>query len=145
MFKRKCLFHKIVSYETKKTAMFCSAKDSIPIHQKANVIYKITCPGFNEYYIGKTDRNLVWRLNEHASREGQPIYQHLSKCEHFAHIGFIDYQTLMLQQQRSITNNTLLTLLILTFVFWALAATGPNCYFQKHCTSKILHLKLMVV
>ena len=129
MFKRKCLFHKIVSYETKKTAMFCSAKDSIPIHQKTNVIYKITCPGFNEYYIGKTDRNLVWRLNEHASREGQPIYQHLSKCEHFVHIGFIDYQTLMLQQQRSITNNTLLTLLILTFVFWALAATGPNCYF----------------
>ena len=46
-----------------------------------------------------------------------------------AHIGFIDYQTLMLQQQRSITNNTLLTLLILTFVFWALAATGPNYYF----------------
>ena len=24
--------------------------------------------------------------NEHASREDQPMYQHLSKCEHFAHI-----------------------------------------------------------
>ena len=33
----------------------------------------------------------------------------------------------------------------LSFVFWTPALTGPNCYFQKHCTSKILHLNLMVV
>ena len=49
--------------------MFYSAKDSIPIHQKANVIYKVTCPGCNEHCSGKTDRSLVTRLNEHASRE----------------------------------------------------------------------------
>ena len=108
MFKRKCLFHKIVSYETKKTAMFCSAKDSIPIHQKANVIYKITCPGFNEYYIGKTDRNLVWRLNEHASREGQPIYQHLSKCEHctywFHRLPDIDASTAEINNKQHFVN-----------------------------------------
>ena len=66
--------------------MFCSAKDRIPIHQKANVIYKVTCPGCNEDYLGKTDRSLVTRLNVHASRKDQPMYQHLSKCEHFAHI-----------------------------------------------------------
>ena len=65
--------------------MFCSAKDSIPIRQKANLIYKVTCPGSNEDYVGKTDRNLITRLNEHASHEDQPIYQDLSKCEHFAH------------------------------------------------------------
>ena len=40
----------------------------------------------DEDYIGKTDRSLVTRLNEHASREIQLMYQHLSKCEHFVHI-----------------------------------------------------------
>ena len=125
--------------------MFCAAKDGIPIHQKANVIYIVTSPGCNEDYLGKTDRNLVTRLNEHASREDQPMHHHLSKFEHF-HILliYLDYQTLMLQHQRSVTNNTLLRLLFLTFVFLTPALTGPNCYFQKHCTSKMLHLKLMM-
>ena len=68
--------------------MFCSFKDSIPIHQKANVIYKVTCPGYTEDYIGKTDCNLVARLNEYAFREDQPMYQHLLKCEHYAYYWF---------------------------------------------------------
>ena len=76
----------ITCSETKKTAMFCSAKDSIPIHQKANVIYKVSCPDYVEDYIGKTVHNLVTRLNEHTSREDQPMYQHLSKSGHSAHI-----------------------------------------------------------
>ena len=36
-------------------------------------IYKVNCPGCNENYIGKTDRNLVTRLNNHASREDQSM------------------------------------------------------------------------
>ena len=74
---QKCLKENvcfIICYETKKTTMFCSVKDSIPIHEKAKVIYKITCPGCNQDYVGKTDHNLVTRLNEHASREDQPMY-----------------------------------------------------------------------
>ena len=66
--------------------MFCSAKDSIAIHRKANAICKVTCPGCNEDCVGKADHNLVTRLNGHTSREDQPMYQHLSKCEHFSHI-----------------------------------------------------------
>ena len=69
---QKCLKESvpfITCYETKKTAMFCSAEDSIPIHQYADVIYKITCPSCNEDYTGKTDCNLVTKLNEHDSRE----------------------------------------------------------------------------
>ena len=87
---QKCLQENvcfITCYEIKKTAMFCSAKDNILIHQKANVIYKVTCPGCNEDYIVKTNRNLVTRLNEYASCEDQLKYQHLSKCRQFAHIG----------------------------------------------------------
>ena len=86
---QKCLKENnrfITCYKTKKTAMFCSGKGSIPIHLKANVIYKVTCPGCNEDYIGKTDRNLVTILNKHACCEHQPMYQHLSQCEHFSHI-----------------------------------------------------------
>ena len=73
-------------YGTKETVIFCSAKNSIPIHHKANVICKVTYPGCNEYYVGKTDRSLVTRWNEHVFREDQPMCQQLTKCEHFAHI-----------------------------------------------------------
>ena len=52
-----------------RLAMFCSVKDFIPTLQKSNVAY---C---------KTDRNLVTRRNEQGSRDDQPLYQHLTKCE----------------------------------------------------------------
>ena len=37
-------------------------------------------------YVGKTDHNLVTSLNEQGSREDQPMYQHLSKCEHYNYV-----------------------------------------------------------
>ena len=64
----------ITCYEAKKTEIFCSAKDSIAILQKANVIYRVTCLSCNEDYVRKTDLNLVTRLNEYASRENQLMY-----------------------------------------------------------------------
>ena len=72
----------ITCYETKKSGMFCSAKVIIPINQKAKFIYKVICPGCNEDYVTKTDRKLLTKLNEHASRDDQPIYQHLLKFTH---------------------------------------------------------------
>ena len=74
---QKCLkenVYFITCYETKKTVMFCSTKYSIPIHRKAKVICKVTSHGCNEAYVGKTDRNSVTRLNEHASCDDQPIH-----------------------------------------------------------------------
>ena len=71
---QNCLKEKvrfITCYQTKKIAMFCSAKDKIINDQKANAIYCITCPGCNEKYVGKTDRNIVTRLTEHGSRGRQ--------------------------------------------------------------------------
>ena len=35
--------------------MLCSGKDIIPIHLKAKVIYKVSCPGCNKDYVVKTD------------------------------------------------------------------------------------------
>ena len=45
-------------YISKKLSMFCSSKDQIPTDPKSNLIYRFTCPGCNEKYIGKTERNI---------------------------------------------------------------------------------------
>ena len=54
-------------YKTNKLSMFCNTKDNISVEQKSNVIYRITCPGCIHKYVGKTDRNLITRLDEHGS------------------------------------------------------------------------------
>ena len=70
-------------YKTNKLSMFCNTKDSISAEQKSNVIYGITCPGCFQKYVGKTDRNLITRLDEHGTKVDQPMYQHLSNCSAF--------------------------------------------------------------
>ena len=46
----------------------------------------LTCYGYNENSIGKTDRNLLTRLHEYGSHDNQPKHKHLLKCEHFIDI-----------------------------------------------------------
>ena len=70
-------------YKTNKLSMFCNTKDSISVEQKSNVIYKITCPGCFQKYVGKTDRSLISRLDEHGTKVDQPVYQHLCNCSVF--------------------------------------------------------------
>ena len=48
--------------------MFFNTKDSISVEQKSNVIYKITRPGCFQKYVGKTDRILITRLDEHGTK-----------------------------------------------------------------------------
>ena len=52
--------------------MFCSNKEKLKFQQKANLIYKFTCPGCQKK-----------RLNEHATRDDQPIHQHLTSWMDF--------------------------------------------------------------
>ena len=73
----------ITFYNTKKMAMFCSAKYKIKTTQKPNIIYDIQCPACKEHYIGKTDRCFVTRLDEHGSRHDQRMSQHLLNCQQF--------------------------------------------------------------
>ena len=73
-------------YTTKKLSMFCSSMDEIPTDQKVNLIYRFTCPGCNEKYIGKTDRNIITRLHEYGSRIDQPLHIHLTNCDKFGDI-----------------------------------------------------------
>ena len=62
---------------------FCPTKDKLPKSQFSNVVYKITCPGCCSEYIGKTDRNFSTRIHEHATRENEPMFKHLSECAPF--------------------------------------------------------------
>ena len=45
------------------------------------------CPGCGEKYIGKTERCLISRMNEHGKQENEPIFKHLSECEIFEETG----------------------------------------------------------
>ena len=56
-------------------------KDHIPELMKSYVVYQFNCPGCNDSYIGKTERNLRTRTEEHAcSDEKSAIYGHIKGC-----------------------------------------------------------------
>ena len=73
----------IIRYNSKKLSFLCSTKDKIPVEQRSNVIYQITCPGCGEKYVGKTNRCLKIRMTEQGTRFDQPMYRHLSSCTEF--------------------------------------------------------------
>ena len=73
----------VIKYRTNKLSIFCPTKNRISWTQKANVIYIIQCPGCDNDYVGKTDRNLVTRLSEHGKKEDQPMFQDFRSCEEF--------------------------------------------------------------
>ena len=64
--------------------MSCSNKDHIQFQPKANVVYRITCPGCYNKYIGKADRNIITRMDEYGTKPDLPMYQHITNCAQFA-------------------------------------------------------------
>ena len=85
-FRRCCLkinFKFIVIYDTKKISFYCSVKDRVPHEQRNNIIYRITCPSWGGKYIGKTERCFISCMNEHGTRDTEPMFKHLSECEMF--------------------------------------------------------------
>ena len=50
------------------------------------MIYQFECPGCKAKYIGKTDRFLELRLNEHSDFHTSAVGKHLYECEHFQHL-----------------------------------------------------------
>ena len=71
----------VVLYQTKKISYFLPKKDKVPDLQRSNLIYDFTCPGCNESYIGKTERNLNTRLKEHLDPAKSAISKHLTDCD----------------------------------------------------------------
>ena len=71
----------VVLYQTKKISYFLPKKDKVPDLQRSNLVYEFTCPGCNESYIGKTERNLNTRLKEHLGPAKSAISKHLTDCD----------------------------------------------------------------
>ena len=49
-------------------------KETVPILNRSNVIYKINCSSCNDFYVGLTTRRLHKRLDEHKKREFCSVY-----------------------------------------------------------------------
>ena len=68
----KSSFKENLKFKTNKLLMFCYSKGNMFVEQKSNVIYRITCPGCFQKCVGKTDHNLIARLDKHGKKVGQP-------------------------------------------------------------------------
>ena len=66
------------------TLYFESISD--PSSDFLHAIYQFECPGCKASYVGKTDRCLELRLNEHSDFRTSAVGKHLFQCEHFHHI-----------------------------------------------------------
>ena len=88
---RRCLVDPNVNIrikqKTTKLCFFTNTKDKTPPLSKSNVVYEFTCPGCNSSYIGKTNRTLLVRTQEHATTDKESaIYKHLRYCDQIKHI-----------------------------------------------------------
>lgn len=55
--------------------MFHQGHSACIAEMNVYIVYKLSCPGCFQQYIGKTDRPLALRLREHANRQEQPNAQ----------------------------------------------------------------------
>ena len=69
------------TFSTTKINFFTNNKDKTPNAYKANVVYRFCCPGCSATYIGKTERNLHERCEEHATKKDSAIYNHIMACD----------------------------------------------------------------
>ena len=81
----------IVCYKTTKMSFYTNTKDKTPLLSQSSLVYKFTCPGCSSSYVGKTERTLFERTEEHAypsKKKNDPsaIFEHLSTCTHYDHI-----------------------------------------------------------
>ena len=73
-------------FDTKKVAFFCSNKNLVPKNHQSHAICQFECPGCKASHVGKSDRCLELRLNEHSDFRTSAVGKHLFECEHFHHI-----------------------------------------------------------
>ena len=81
----------LLQYETTKLSYFTNTKDKISLLSQLSVVNKFVCPGCSSSYIGKRERNLWERTEEHAYtnnnlKQQSAIYEQLLTCEHYNHV-----------------------------------------------------------
>ncbi|CAF1480877.1 unnamed protein product, partial [Didymodactylos carnosus] len=62
-----------VVYETEKLGKCFNTKDKVPTPLESGIVYKVTCPICNEFYVGKTYRHFCKRTEEHLSDQAKLI------------------------------------------------------------------------
>ena len=86
---KRCLNSNVkfrVLYDTKKMSFYCNIKEKVSHDERNQVIYQIKCPAIiksSGCYIGQTERCLTTRINEHGTKETEPMFKHLPECESF--------------------------------------------------------------
>ena len=58
-----------IKKKTTKLCFFSSTKDKKPPLSQLNVVYEFTCPGCSSLHIGKTNRTLLGRTQEHSIKD----------------------------------------------------------------------------
>ena len=133
--------HFRTTYDTKKISSYCTTKDKTPKDQTSGVIYQIECPGCGDKYIGKSERCFGTRMHCQGTRENEPMYRHLYKCERFREscemfaindIGRYDYQVHNYILHAVLNNSKIIKRLRNSFQLEFLEA-----YYIKHNNPKI--------
>ena len=74
-------------YDVTKLEFFCNTKDRTPKLNQSFVFYEFTCPGCNANYVGKTERTLHERCDEHAwNDKDSAVFNHLNECNGVQHM-----------------------------------------------------------
>ena len=81
----------ILNYQTTKMSFFTNTKDKTSTLSQSSIVYKFSYPGCTSSYIGKTDRTLFKKTEEHGysnpnENDQSAIYEHISVCQNFCHI-----------------------------------------------------------
>ena len=81
----------ILCYKTTKMSFHTNTKEKTPLLSQSSLVYKFTCPGCSSSYVGKTERTLFKRTEEHTypskkKNDQSAVFEHLSTSTHYDHI-----------------------------------------------------------
>ena len=116
------------------------------IEQKFNIIYRIIYLGCFQKYVGKTNQNLITRLEEHGINVDQPLYQHLRNCS------ILNDHIMLFTLPDAATNTTIVSkelhlhnAIINNVKIFDKKDKWAQLQFLKHITLRNWHLKLFSV
>ena len=76
-----------IKEKTTKLCFFTRTKDKMPPLSQSNVVYEFPCLCCHSSYIGKTNRTLLIRTQEHALTDKESaICKHLHYCDQTQHV-----------------------------------------------------------
>ena len=131
----------VVIYDVEKISFYCNVKDKVLHEQRKNIVYRIRCLGCDGKYIRKTERCLIFHMNEHRTWDTELMFKRLWECEIFKETCNL-YALPSLYNEKdpskiSLTSHILSAVLqnheILDFNYnWLQLLSLESCYMKKH-------------